>query len=245
MSPFLRLPLCARRLAALAAVLASGAALAACAPREPQTTGTIAVDGFHTRHPIVVEEGNETLDVPVGAQAAHLPVRLATTVESFARESRRQGASGVIMMVPSGSTNEGAAHRLTREITAALTRGGVPTHAIEKRAYPAVGPEDAAPIRLAYPRLVARVPHRCGEWPAQASSDFGNDDYWNFGCATQANVAAMVDNPADLVAPPALGAPDATRRAVVLQAYRKGEKTKAQTGLPATSASEVNGGNSE
>ena len=40
------------------------------------------------------------------------------------------------------------------------------------------GPEDAAPIRLAYPRIVARVPHECGEWPSSALSDFGNKDYW-------------------------------------------------------------------
>ncbi|NLH79797.1 MAG: CpaD family pilus assembly lipoprotein [Phyllobacteriaceae bacterium] len=242
MSPFLRYLPSGRRAVALAACVATGALLAACAPREPQTTGTIELDGFHSRHPIVVEEGQETLDVPVGIDSAHLPPRLAASVESFGRESRRQGASGVIVMVPSGSANESAAHRLSRDVTAALTRGGVPAHAVERRVYRAVGPEDAAPIRIAYPRIVARVPHECGEWPAQAISDPGNNDYWNFGCATQANLAAMVDNPADLVAPAQLGAPDATRRAVVLQAYRKGEKTKAQTELPATNASQVSGG---
>lgn len=245
MSPFLRFLPSGRRAAALAACVATGALLAACAPREPETTGSIELDGYHSRHPIVVEEGNETLDVPVGTQAAHLSAKLAATVEAFGRESRRQGASGVIVMVPSGSSNESAAHRLSRDVTAALVRGGVPSHAIERRVYSAFGPEDVAPIRIAYPRIVARVPHDCGEWPAQAISDVGNHDYWNFGCATQANIAAMVDNPADLVAPAPLGQPDATRRAVVLQAYRKGEKTRSQTGLPATNASQVSGGSNE
>lgn len=245
MSPNVRLLPSSRVAMALIGSFAVAALVSGCAPREPQVTGTIDTDGFHTRHPIVVEEGNETLDVPVGAQAARLPINLAATVESFGREARRRGASGVVVMVPSGSANETAAHRLTRDITAALVRGGVPSHAIERRSYPAEGPEDVAPIRIAYPRLVARVPHECGEWPTSALSDFGNRDYWNFGCATQSNIAAMVDNPVDLVAPAPLGPTDATRRAVVLQAYRKGEKTKSQFGLPATSASQVSGGNSE
>jgi len=245
MSPFVRRLPSPRVTALLLGSLAVGGLLAGCAPREPQFTGSIQSDGFHTRHPIVVEEGNETLDIPAGPQAAHLGTKLSGTVEAFGREARRRGASGVVVLVPSGSANEGAAHRLAREVTAALARGGVPTHAIERRAYGATGPEDVAPIRIAYPRLVARVPHECGEWPKSAISDFKNDDYWNFGCATQANIAAMVDDPADLVAPAPLGAPDATRRAVVLQAYRKGEKTKSQFALPSTSASQVQGGNSE
>lgn len=245
MSPIVRHLPSSRLVAILLGSLAVGSLLGACAPREPQYTGSIDTDGYRTRHPIVVEEGDETLDIPVGTQSAHLSARLSATVEAFGRESRRQGASGVTLMVPSGSANEVAANRQSREITTALMRGGVPSHAIERRAYQAVGPEDVAPIRVAYPRIVARVPHECGEWPQQAISDFGNHDYWNFGCATQANLAAMVEHPTDLVAPPPLGAPDATRRAVVLQAYRKGEKTKSSFALPAPSASQVSGGSSE
>lgn len=245
MSPILRRLPSARLAATLVAALVPGAFLAACAPPEPQFTGSIDTDGFHTRHPIVVEEGEETLDIPVGVQSNRLPQRLATAVEGFGREARRRGASGVVVMVPSGSANEVAARRIAQDVGAALVRGGVPSHAVERRAYPAIGPEDAAPIRVAYPRIVARVQHECGEWPASAGSDFGNKDYWNFGCASQANIAAMVDEPTDLVTPRQLGAPDATRRAVVLQAYRQGEKTKSKFDLPSTNASKVSGGNSE
>lgn len=104
-----------RRLHPLVSVL--GAALlaataAGCAPREPTHTGSIDVDGYRTRHPIVVEEGEETFDVPVGVNSTQINSRLANAIEAFAREGRRQGATGVTVMVPSGSDNEVAAQRL-------------------------------------------------------------------------------------------------------------------------------------
>ena len=46
----------------------------------------------------------------------------------------------------------------------------------------------------------------CGLWPDDLGPDnnpdhFENREYYNFGCATQRNLAAMVDQPADLVQP--------------------------------------------
>ena len=72
-----------------------------------------------------------------------------------------------------------------------------------------------------------------------------NADYWYFGCAYQANLAAMVANPSDLVAPSPIGAADATRRASVLAKYRKGEKTVSEFGLPTPSVSAISGGGSQ
>lgn len=242
MSPFLRNLSRARLATALAGSLTLVVALGGCAPREPVATGSIDTDGFRSRHPILVEEGLETLDIPIGAESGGLAPRLAQRIETFAREARRQGAHGMTVLVPTGSANEVAAQRASKEITAAIVRGGFNARTIDRQPYESTLPNDAAPIRIAYPRTVARVPHECGQWPAQAVGDLSNSDYWNFGCATQSNIAAMVDNPADLVAPSPIGAPDATRRALVLQAYRKGEKTATESGLPAPSVSQVSGG---
>ena len=54
-------------------------------------------------------------------------------------------------------------------------------------------------------------------------ADFENREYWNFGCASQRNLAAMVENPADLVQPRGEVAVYAARRSTVLDKYRKGE----------------------
>ncbi len=60
-------------------------------------------------------------------------------------------------------------------------------------------------IKLSYGELSAHA-GPCGLWP----DDLGPADlriyqqnraYWNLGCAHQRNLAAMVDNPADLVQP--------------------------------------------
>lgn len=219
--------------------------VAGCAASGPDRTGSIDLDGYRTRHPIVVEEGQETMDLPIGAHSARLPAPLVAAIEGFGRSARVARASGIVMMVPAGSANESAAYRASREIVAALGRAGIPAHAIEKRTYPAEGPEDAAPIRLSYPRVVAHVQHACGQWPQQAIPSMDNADYWNFGCATQANTAAMVANPTDLVTPSPLGDSDATRRATVLAKYRKGEKTMSNFGLPSPSVSSVSGGGSQ
>lgn len=212
---------------------------------EPTVTGSVPQDGFRSRHPMVVEQGEETFDVPVVAQGAALPRRLVASIEAFGREAVAQGATGMTVMVPSASRNEAAAYRAAREITDALARAGFPAHTVHKVPYAAEGPEDAAPIRLSYARIVARVPHRCGRWPDQVVGANDNSDYWNFGCATQSNTAAMVAEPTDLISPAPLGTPDATRRSAVIQAYRKGEKTRSDFKLPETAASKVGSGGGE
>ena len=54
-----------------------------------------------------------------------------------------------------------------------------------------------------------------------------NEPDIGFGCAVTANMAAQIANPRDIVTPRDMTAPDATRRATVLDAYRSGEVTSA------------------
>ena len=67
-------------------------------------------------------------------------------------------------------------------------------------------PRTLATIRLSYPRIAA-VAGPCGLWPEDLGPSikdpgyFENKSYYNFGCAYQRNMAAMMDNPADLVQP--------------------------------------------
>jgi pilus assembly protein CpaD len=57
---------------------------------------------------------------------------------------------------------------------------------------------------------------------------FENQPPWNFGCATQRNLAAMVDNPADLVQPRGETPASEMRRTTVGAAYQQGKPTGTQ-----------------
>jgi pilus assembly protein CpaD len=52
-----------------------------------------------------------------------------------------------------------------------------------------------------------------------------NKPYFNLGCATQRNFAAMVDNPADLEQPRPEAPAYTERRSIAFERYRKGTST--------------------
>jgi pilus assembly protein CpaD len=86
------------------------------------------------------------------------------------------------------------------------------------------------PLRLTYSRIAA-VAGPCGLWPEDLGpsirnkSWFENKPYYNFGCAAQRNLAAMVDNPSDLVQPRAETPAYTMRRTTAFEKYRKGTTT--------------------
>jgi pilus assembly protein CpaD len=91
-------------------------------------------------------------------------------------------------------------------------------------------PRTLATIRLSYPKIAA-VAGPCGLWPEDLGPSikdrgyFENKSYYNFGCAYQRNMAAMVDNPADLVQPRAETPAYTMRRTEGFDKYRKGTTT--------------------
>jgi pilus assembly protein CpaD len=218
---------------AIIVLLAAGLGLGACA--NPHTnaelrTGSINMSDYKQRHPIVLAESAETLDVPVGSVSAKLSERLAHAITVFAAQSRLQGAPGVTILIPSGSANGATASRMARDIAAAIERGGVARRAITREAYEAADPNRNAPIRVAYTRMKAMVTHPCGIWPASvAENNNDNVDDYDFGCSTQSNIAAMVAHPSDLVTPAGEDPVDGTRRTTIIANYRKGEATQSKT----------------
>ncbi len=185
----------------------------------------LASNDYRLQHPIVITEEPETLDLPIGRNTRSLYGPIAGTIEQFALESQRQGAGSVEILVPSGGANESAVHAVTPDIRRALQRGGLGRSKISTRTYSVQDASADAPIRLSYPRLQATA-GPCGSWPKYLGGGFGeNTNYQNFGCATQSNLAAMVDNPSDLLGPRASTPADQARRATVIEKYRKGEVT--------------------
>lgn len=216
-----------RRSSPLGLLAISVLALAGCNSQTAPsaTTSMLAANDYRLRHPIVVTEQPEVLDLPVGMHTRKLNRDLSDAVASFGAQSRRNGNGRVEILVPSGSANEAAVHAVTPSIRGALQRGGLSSNAISTRSYPVQDGGADAPIRLSYPRVMATA-GPCGEWPENiGGSPNQNNDYENFGCASQANLAAMVTNPADLITPRASAPADQQRRATVYEKYRAGDVT--------------------
>lgn len=193
----------------------------------PKETASIPND-YRKRHPIALKEGERTVEVFVGNNRGGLTPVQRAEVMSFAQTWRRESTGGVIVDLPSGTPNERAAAEALREIRSILMAAGIPPKAVSVRPY-ATGADKLASIRLNYSKITAQV-GPCGLWPedlgpSNTPAYQDNRPYWNFGCATQRNLAAMVENPADLVQPRGEIPAYTPRRTVVLDKYRKGEST--------------------
>jgi pilus assembly protein CpaD len=202
-----------------AVLVASLTLLAGCGSRE-LTTGSIP-DDYRTRHPITLSEAEHTLDIPVSSGDYRLSTGMKDTIRGFAQNFAASPAGIIQIQMPHGSHNAGAASHLGGQIRKVLTETGIRPGQIVMGSYQAYPNGDAAPVRLAYVATKAMT-SACGEWPEDLSdATFGNRNWYNFGCASQNNLAAQVANPTDLIAPRGMTPIDAAQRTAVIEAYRK------------------------
>jgi pilus assembly protein CpaD len=216
------------------------AALGGCSVRD-----VVAVEAFgsapsdyRVNHPIAVEEAVDTLDVPVALYTDRLTDPIRANIVAFAQRYRASGSSVIAVVSPSGSPNQNVAAAIAVQIEDTLRNAGVPGDQIDYRVYHAASNERNAPIRVAFSRVVAHTAP-CGPWPDQFSVSRENRNYFNFGCATQQNLAAVVDSPLDLLYPRGLTPADAGRRATVLEKYRAGDPFSANLARERAGTGEV------
>src|SRR5262245_11742787 len=200
-------------------------------PSDSEVTNTVPHD-YRLRHPIAVREKDQAMTVFVGDRRAGLTPVQRAEVGALAASWRREATGGFIIEMPLGGSNERSAASASREIRAILVAHGVPGHSIEIRPYRTQDPVRMGTIRVDYPRMVAET-GPCGLWPEDIGpttdkAHINNRQYWNLGCAYQRNLAAQVAEPQDLVQPRAESPALTSRRATVLEKYRKGEATATQ-----------------
>ncbi|MDR3469159.1 MAG: CpaD family pilus assembly protein [Xanthobacteraceae bacterium] len=218
--------------AVLAVVIGlSPVALAGCNETTQDVVGSIPTD-YRLRHPIVIEEANRATELFIGSGRSGLTEAQRADVLGLGRSWIREGTGAITIDLPADTTNARAARDSVREIQAVLGAAGVPARAIRVHNYRPADPRVFATIRLTYPRVVADA-GPCGVWPEDLGPSINNPSYLenkpyhNFGCAVQRNIAAMVDNPADLVQPRAETPAYTSRRDAAFEKYRKGESTTA------------------
>ncbi|SFU01331.1 pilus assembly protein CpaD [Pseudovibrio denitrificans] len=211
-------------------VLGLGLWVAACKSQPSYVEQhSIADFDYRKRHPIIVTEAPENFDIPVSGELRNLNAATKTAVAAFGQEAKVDGNGIVEVLVPSGSANETAVRTVSPQIREALKNGGVSHDRIIMRSYTVSDMAASAPVRLSFMRIKGVV-RNCGDWPDAMSGDSQNRDYHNFGCASQANLAAMVDNPNDLLRPRPLGPNDPARTNEILANNRTGDLTAGQYG---------------
>ncbi|EFL89846.1 CpaD family pilus assembly protein [Ahrensia sp. R2A130] len=205
------------------ALLLAASVLSACGGYSKDNFTVGSVDSnYKTRHPIVIDEKEQTLDIPVGSDTVRLPRAQESATEGFASKYRRSPSGTMTIMIPRHSPNASAARSMSHQVAEILRREGVPPSSIVTTSYDASRHGSAAPIRVSYHAVQASV-ERCGKWPEDlAGPNLDNQNWHNFGCANQNNMAAQIANPSDLVAPRGMTQADAERRNNVIEDYREG-----------------------
>ncbi|HEY0852447.1 MAG TPA: CpaD family pilus assembly protein [Bradyrhizobium sp.] len=187
-------------------------------------------DDYRQRHPIAVTEADRSIVVFIGTGRGGMTAAQRADVMGMAQSWLREGTGGITIDMPTGTPNARAAHETLREIQAMIAAAGVPPRAVSVRQYHPKDPRFMAAIRLNYPKISATA-GPCGIWPEDLGpsiknpSYFENKSYYNFGCANQRNLAAMIDEPSDLVQPRAETPAYTMRRNVAFEKYRKGSST--------------------
>lgn len=220
----------ARPVAAL--LLAAG--LGACRADRVETTGSTYPIDVRTRHPIVLADADRSLDVfPTGI--GHIDPRQRADIEAFLVEYRRYGRGILVVELPRGVSPglAGSVERTGAGIRRLAAEMGVPAAGIRVASYPVANPTLASPLRLSFQRMQAKVADKCGLWPrdlgvSDLRANWSNEPTWNLGCATQANLAAQIADPIDLVRGRPEGRIDTVLRTKDLGQLREGKDPSTQ-----------------
>ncbi len=168
------------------------------------------------QHPISVD--SQTVTMTLDAATGELSSLDKARIKAFGDSYMRNGHGVVSVTSPSGPGGEA--------VRKALYEAGVPQASIAAADYRS-GEGAPGDTIISYTHYVA-TPSACGLWEGTRERDHRNLNSPNFGCATQNNLAAMIGDPHDLIAPAEMTDPDSTTRIRGVKAYREGKVTSSK-----------------
>lgn len=167
------------------------------------------------RHPIHFDARVETLDVEVPVDAEGLSPNQGIDVFRFLKLYKREANSRLVISVPGGSRPPASIAQSLRGIQRHLVEAGIDYRLVRARPVPA---KEVPAIRLAYRSPVTVAPP-CDKWGENVGRNEERIPYPNLGCATQHNLAIMVDNARDMQRPQDEDPRAGERRNVTWSAY--------------------------
>lgn len=169
-----------------------------------------------TRYSLRVEPGLDRI-----ALAVHDAGLSANQRNAVGQLAARYGATGYgWLKVEAPSGEDAAAAGQAYAVRAALQAAGVPGERIQMAAYNA--PDPRAPVLASFETVQASVPD-CSLALRDVGPRFSNQSTASLGCAINANMAAQIADPRDIMGPRAMTPADSGRAAVVFDNYRRGQ----------------------
>jgi pilus assembly protein CpaD len=145
------------RLFGLLALIACALPLAGCGGDRAIAESTTPPD-YRLRHPIVVGEADYSLDLFPTGPTGNLDARSVDRLREFAQRYRELGRGQVTVLVPTGGSYNPALPASVQHIRSAFGSG-----AVAVAPYPIADPTLAAPVRISFEGVKARLPHRVGK----------------------------------------------------------------------------------
>lgn len=191
------------------------------------------------RYPIQVAAAKEEMTLNVAPHVFALRADDKERVAWFAETYKHVGHGDIWVVAPVGSANSAASIGAAAEIAKVMVERGIDPRDIKMNSYQAAETDESAPITVQYKRYHAYT-RPCGNFIDNLATSPLNQTSANFGCATQSNLATMVEDSSDLKTPRQLDPADPARRATVFENYRVGESSATErTDAESGAASEV------
>ena len=208
-----------KRIQTLAAVSALALCAAGCVTgfNGPEHAMTVA-----EAHPIAVDSQVVTLTIDADPTTSDLSSRDHARLRAFATAYLVNGHGPLTITAPSGYADADG-HEAAADIRKALHDAGVSWETLSGATY-RTGGDAGDQLIVSYTRYVATA-SECGIWSGVREANNRNIRSPNYGCATQNNIAAMLADPHDLIAPAALAPRDAMSTTRAISRHRAGEST--------------------
>jgi pilus assembly protein CpaD len=162
-------------------------------------------------------------EVRLAVHAQGVSVRQAEALSGLVNRWREDEGGVIGIQAPSAGVDSAAAYRMSESARSFLISKGVPGDQIEVTSYAPEAQAEPA-LLVGYLRFEAEIPE-CGKTWTNISRSWKNDVQPNFGCAVNANMAAQLADPGDLLGPRRMTPQDGARRQHVLDNYRAGKET--------------------
>jgi pilus assembly protein CpaD len=176
------------------------------------------VHTYQELHPIGIEKKSAELSIAALPGAEGLNIYQKEQIRHFIGLWRNEGHGKLLVSASNAALGADLRDILVEHRTAAIAVEAAPYHGNQPG------------VKLSFIRYGA-VPPECGIWPEDVGRKTeSNANYYNFGCADQHNLAAMIAEPHDLIAPrETTDWADGDRRDKIFQQYWIGGETAADT----------------